>query len=54
MSAQLTVDEKKVLDMTVELVNAYAALPKEHPSDLVEFCYSIHQIQNSIMSRLGD
>ena len=48
---QLTPDEMEVLDMTVELVNAFAKLPDKHPSDMQEFVHNIHAIQNQIMAR---
>ena len=48
-----TAEEKRVIDLTVELVNAFAILPKEHPQDMDEFVAAIHRIQDMVLSRPG-
>ena len=47
----LTDAEQHVLDLTVELVNAFWALPDEHPSDKPEFVMVIHRMQDMVLSR---
>jgi len=43
--------EKKVLDLTVQLWNAYQALPSHHPDENNELRLYIHQIQGLFASR---
>lgn len=47
----VTEQEKKILDMTGEVWNAFLTLPVEHPSDRDEFMRNIHALQNIILSR---
>ena len=49
----LTQDERKVVDMTADVVNAYWELPVEHPSDRGEFVAAIHHVQDLILARPG-
>ena len=50
-SAMLTDAEQRVLDLTVELVKEFCALPEEHSSDKPEFVMAIHRIQDMVLSR---
>ena len=49
----LTQDERRVADMTADVVNAYWELPVEHPSDRGEFVAAIHRVQDLILARPG-
>ena len=48
-----TEQEVRVLDMTVELVAEFCALPVEHPTDGAEFCQAMHVLQTLVLSRPG-
>jgi hypothetical protein len=47
----MTEQEKELLGITVNLWNAFLALPVEHPSDRAEFCQNLHVLQNMILAR---
>ena len=49
----LTDMEKRLLDMTGDLANAFCDLPKMHPNDVEEFVSALHRIQDLIYSRSG-
>ena len=47
----MTEAEKRLLQMTADLWNAFLDLPDRHPSDAEETQRDIHNIQNRIMAR---
>lgn len=42
---KFTEDEEKAINLSVELWNAFVALPVQHPVDQQDFCDAIHTIQ---------
>lgn len=42
---KFTEEEKKAIELSGELWNAFVALPVQHPSDQMDFCNAIHTIQ---------
>ena len=53
VNIEFTAQEKKVLILTVALVKAFEALPKEHPMERAEFVSAIHRIQDLVIARPG-
>ena len=49
----MTPQEQKVLDLTVELWNAFLDLPDQHPHDAPETMRDLHNIQNRLMARVA-
>ena len=47
----MTNEELRTLEITVELVNSFCALPEEHPADKADFVFLVHRIQDMIISR---
>ncbi len=47
----LTDEELNVADLILEAHNAYIKLPKQHPSDMVDWTNAIHVLQREIMKR---
>ncbi len=47
----LTKEELTLIDMTVDLWNAFLALPDHHPADADEMALDVHRVQNRIMAR---
>lgn len=43
--------ELKVIDHLRQAWNAFTSLPREHPDDIDEFRYSVHALQNIVLSR---
>lgn len=48
---EMTPEEKKVLDLTVELWNAYRELPPAHGSEMLECSQYVHQVQGLLALR---
>ena len=49
----MTDDEKRVLELTALLWNAFIALPDRHPADAEEMQRDIHNIQHRVMARVA-
>lgn len=49
----LTDDEGKVADALVEAVQAFWALPVQHPSEKCEFLAAVHACQNALTIRIA-
>lgn len=49
----VTDEEKRVLELTAQLWNAWIMLPGSHPFDAAETEHDIHNIQNRIMARVA-
>lgn len=47
----LTEQERKVLDLTAELANAFWQLPEEHQDQAAEFTVLLHRIQDMVAAR---
>lgn len=47
----MTDQERRIIEMTVELWNALLDLPKEHDADNLEDMRDIHDIQNRVLAR---
>lgn len=52
MKDGLTGEERIVMDNLVEAWNGYCNLPKQHPTDLTEFCDGVHRCQSLLMMRI--
>ncbi len=46
-------DEKRAIEASAELWNAFVKLEKYHPDDIQDVKFHIHAIQNIIMSRVA-
>ena len=53
MKDEFTDLEKRILLRTVDLVEDFQSLPKEHPMQDSEFVSAIHRVQDLILARLG-
>lgn len=51
--AQLTDEEREVLELLGHAADKFSALPEEHPADLADFVNAIHAAQNIVLSRVG-
>lgn len=49
----LSPEELVVIELLAEAVNAFAALPQQHPSEMDEFVLSTHAPQQIVMARLA-
>jgi hypothetical protein len=49
----VTEAERALLDLTVQLWNAFLALPDRHPADAEEMQRDIHNIQHRVMARVA-
>ena len=47
----MTDEERRLLDLTVDVWNGFVALPAQHPEELHEMGHAIHRVQHLIMVR---
>ena len=47
----MTDNEREIIDLLVETWNKFLELPVEHPDQVTEFRYGIHNLQNQVGSR---
>lgn len=49
----LTNAEGQAMDALCDAVNAYGQLPREHPSEVDDFCDAIHRCQDLLALRIA-
>ena len=50
----LTDEERRILDLTADVWNAFCELPVQHPNDTTELGLVIHDLQRFILARPGE